>query len=47
MSAYNTGVGLNVLPLTGNMHDVLRDYRNVSCLSVRPSVCMLHFMSGL
>ena len=45
MSAYKTGVGLNVLPLTGNMHEVLRDYRNVSflsvCLSVHLSVCYI------
>ena len=38
--AYKTGVGFNVLPFTGNMHEVLRDYRNVSCLSVCPSICM-------
>ena len=36
--ACKTGVGLNVLPFTGNMHEVLRDYRNVSFLSVCPSV---------
>jgi len=38
--AYKTGVGFNVLPFTGNMHEVLRDYRNVSCLSVCPSICL-------